>query len=293
MSVLNEAETRYPPSGRILTVHGHPVHVHCSDIRPPVILIHGAGANARDFTYSLTGKLEDNYHVYAFDRPGMGHTPQLHSHGETPEEQAALLDATAAQLGIGKAIIVGHSYGAAVALAWAMNHPDRVGAVVTLAGAVNPFGAEMGILHRIATSWTGGMVAVPLFAALAPRALISQTLNEVFAPQTPPENYEDFVGTELSLRPESLRANARQVHDLNEALHQQAPRYPSIDVPVEILHGTEDRIVPINTNARGLAEVLPNAQLTELDGIGHMVHHAAEPDVLAAIDRAAARAGLR
>lgn len=290
---MNDSDTLPPPSGRIITVNGHEVHVQASDERPPVILIHGAGASIRDFTFSLMSRLERKYHVYAFDRPGLGYTPSLHSHGETPEEQAALLETAADQMGIGKAVIVGHSYGAAVALAWALNHPERVASVVTLAGAVIPFGPEMGLLHRFATSWTGGMVAVPLIAAMAPKTLVSQFLHEVFAPQTPPEGYEAHVCPELSLRPETLRANARQVHDLNEALHRQAPRYSQIGVPVEILHGTEDRIVPINTNARGLAKALPNAHLTEIEGSGHMVHHFDEDAVIAAIDRAAARAGLR
>ncbi|WP_212523125.1 alpha/beta hydrolase [Actibacterium sp. MT2.3-13A] len=290
---MSDATERFPPTGKMLTVNGHRVHVHVSDPRPPVILIHGAGGNSRDFTFSLTARLQDRYHVYAFDRPGLGHTPPLHHHGETPEEQAAFLDSAAADLGIGPAVIVGHSYGGAVALAWAMNHPARVAAVVVLAGAVNPWGGELGLLYRAAASWTGGLVAVPLIAALAPRSLVSQALHEVFAPQSPPEGYEDYIGAELTLRPESLRANARQVHGLNAALHRQAPRYPSIAAPVEILHGTADRIAPIATHARPLARAIAQAHLVELPGIGHMPHHAAPDATVAAIDRAAARAGLR
>ncbi|MGC9371570.1 MAG: alpha/beta fold hydrolase [Paracoccaceae bacterium] len=290
---MSDATERFPPTGKILTVHGHRLHVDVSDPRPPVVLLHGAGGNSRDFTFSLTGRLEGRYHVYAFDRPGLGHTPPLHHHGETPEEQAAFLNSAAAEIGIGPAVIVGHSYGGAVALAWALNHPERVAAVVVLAGAAMPWGGELGLLYRVAASWTGGMVAVPMIAAMAPRSLISQTLHEIFAPQDPPEGYEAHIGAELTLRPESLRANARQLHGLNEALHQQAPRYPEIAVPVEILHGTEDRITPIGTHARPLAEAIAQAHLTELEGMGHMLHHVAPEDTLAAIDRAAARAGLR
>jgi len=290
---MSDATERFPPTGKILTVHGHRVHVHVSAPRPPVILLHGAGGNTRDFTFSLTARLEDRYRPYAFDRPGLGHTPPLHHHGETPEEQAAFLDSAAAEMGIGPAVIVGHSYGGAVALAWALNHPERVAAVVVLAGAVSPWGGELGFLYRAAASWTGGMVAVPMIAALAPRSLVHQTLHEIFAPQRPPEGYEAYIGADLTLRPENLRANARQLHGLNEALHQQAPRYPEISVPVEILHGTEDRITPIGIHARPAAQAIPCAHLTELEGMGHMLHHVAPEATVAAIDRAAARAGLR
>ncbi|TCP42111.1 alpha/beta fold hydrolase [Rhodovulum marinum] len=71
-----------------------------------------------------------------------------------------------------------------------------------------------------------------------------------------------------------------------------AARYPDLRSPVEIIHGTADHIVGIDIHARPLARQLPNARLTALPGIGHMPHHAAERATLAAVERAARRAGL-
>jgi pimeloyl-ACP methyl ester carboxylesterase len=64
-------------------------------------------------------------------------------------------------------------------------------------------------------------------------------------------------------------------------------------MPVEIVHGTADDVVPIHIHSEPLANQIPGAVLTRLDGIGHMPHHSAPEAVKAAIHRAAARAGLR
>jgi pimeloyl-ACP methyl ester carboxylesterase len=69
--------------------------------------------------------------------------------------------------------------------------------------------------------------------------------------------------------------------------------YAQLALPVEILHGTADTIVPASVHALPLSAVLPDATLTLLPGIGHMPHHADPAAVVAAIDRAAARARLR
>ena len=68
----------------------------------------------------------------------------------------------------------------------------------------------------------------------------------------------------------------------------QHPRYDTIACPVEIVHGDADTIVPATIHAIPLSDILPRARLTLLPGVGHMPHHAAPDDVIAAIDRLAA-----
>jgi pimeloyl-ACP methyl ester carboxylesterase len=72
-----------------------------------------------------------------------------------------------------------------------------------------------------------------------------------------------------------------------------AQTYAQLSLPVEILHGTADTIVPADVHAIPLSTRLPDAVLTLLPGIGHMPHHADPAAVVAAIDRAAVRARLR
>ena len=70
-------------------------------------------------------------------------------------------------------------------------------------------------------------------------------------------------------------------------------KYDLLKMPVEIIHGDADTIVPMHIHAERLVNDLSDAALTRLPGMGHMPHHADPEAVIAAIDRAAARAGLR
>lgn len=287
------AERRYPPTGQLLDVGGTTVHAHVEGTGPTVILIHGASGNTRDFTFDLAGRLSDRYRVVAFDRPGLGHTDRLHAEGESPREQARLLDDAAAQLGIGRAVIVGHSYGGAVALAWALERPERVAALVSLAGAANAWEGGLGPWYAIASSQLGGATVVPLISALAPRGQAERAMRSIFAPQPVPAGYADYIGVDLTLRPDTIRANARQVNGLKPHIVEMSRSYGGIDVPLEIVHGDADTIVPLAIHSEPLSRQIAGANLTVLDGVGHMPHHADPEAVVAAIDRAAARAGLR
>ncbi|MEX5729004.1 pimeloyl-ACP methyl ester carboxylesterase [Rhodovulum iodosum] len=279
------------PSGRLLSIRGGQVHAHVQGTGPDLVLIHGAGGNLRDFTFHLVGRLAPRYRVIAFDRPGLGHSTPLHENGESPIEQAAVLAEAAELLEVKDAILVGHSYGGAVAMAWALNHPANVAGLVSLAGALMPWKGGLGAWYQIAASGIGGAVVVPLVAALVPRRLAAPVLDKIFAPQHPPAGYAAHLGIELSLRPQALRANVRQVNGLKPHLAAMAPRYPGLSVPIEIVHGTADEIVPIEVHSRPFAARVPSARLTELPGVGHMPHHARPEEAIAAIDRAANRAG--
>ncbi len=281
-----------PPLGRLITVNGRQVHVWEEGRGPTVILLHGASGNLRDFTFGIAPDLVRNHRVVAFDRPGLGHSAALHDRGESPAEQAAHLDAAAAMAGVARAVVVGHSFGASVAMAWALNHPARVAAVVSLAGAVNPWPGGLGSWYSIASSRLGGATIVPLVAALAPRARAEDAVSGIFTPDPVPEGYIRYVGVDLTLRAPVLRANARQVNGLKPHVTEMAARYPRLTIPVEIVHGTADTIVPAAIHSEPLARTVPAARLTLLPGVGHMPHHARPAETIAAIGRAVRRAGL-
>jgi pimeloyl-ACP methyl ester carboxylesterase len=80
---------------------------------------------------------------------------------------------------------------------------------------------------------------------------------------------------------------------LKSELALMVPRYGSLTLPVEIVHGDADTVVPLAIHSALLVDQIPGAVLTVLPGVGHMPHHSAPQAVLDAIDRAAVRAGLR
>ncbi|WP_068309694.1 alpha/beta fold hydrolase [Aliiruegeria sabulilitoris] len=279
-------------TGKFIEAGGRRVHAHIMGSGPDVILVHGASVNARDFTFGFAQKLSQHFRVIAFDRPGMGFSDPLHPQGESMSEQAVQLDAAAEALGIERAVIVGHSFGGGVAMAWALDRPARVGAVVTVAGITMPWPETMEAFRRLASREPDGAELVPLISVVTSRAFTHSTLETIFAPQPVPAGYGDFLLLPPERRRPSFRANSRQIAKLAPQVAEMAKRYPSLHLPVEMVHGTHDAVGSVMVHARQMARRLPDARLTELAGIGHMPHHVCPEPVVAAIIRAVARAGL-
>ena len=287
------AEAKYPPTGRLLQVNGKTVHADVQGTGPDLILIHGASGNTRDFTFSLVAQLKDDYRVISFDRPGMGWSDGLGTAGSDPLLQAGQLIAAAKQLGVTRPVVLGHSYGGAVAMAWALRDPGNTAALVIVSGATMPWPGGLGPQYAVLSSGIGGATVVPLVTAFASEAQAADAIASIFAPQAAPPGYADYIGVGLTLRRASLRTNAQQVGGLKPYVTAMSANYPKLTLPVEILHGDADTTVPAHIHAEPLSRLLPDARLTLLPGIGHMPHHASQNAVIAAIHRAANRAGLR
>ncbi|MDJ0825496.1 MAG: alpha/beta hydrolase [Rhodobacter sp.] len=286
------AEAAYPPEGRILEVQGRDVHAVVKGNGPDLVLIHGSSGNTRDFTHSLVDRLADRYRVIVFDRPGLGYSDRLPQGAEGIHEQAAVLRAAAQALGADKPIVLGHSYGAAVAMAWALDAPDHVAAVVNIAGPSHPWSGPLPRLYQVNSNAVGAALAVPLITAFIGRGRVREAVAEVFAPQSMPTGYAEHFGAPLTLRREPLRANAQHRAVLKREITALAPRYPGFPVPLEIVHGDADTTVSIKIHAERMIQDTDAARLTVIEGGGHMIHHTHADEVVSAIDRAAERAGL-
>jgi pimeloyl-ACP methyl ester carboxylesterase len=258
-----------------------------------VVLIHGASGNTRDFTFDLARRLTARFRVIVFDRPGLGWSDAAGEAGISPQGQAEILREAARHLGVQRPVIVGHSYGGAVAMAWALQEPEATAALVLLGGATMPWPGGLGGWYSLTSSRLGRATVVPLVSAFAPLSRTEEAIASIFAPDPVPPGYADYVGAGLTLRPGSLGTNARQVNGLRPHIVEMSQAYARLALPVEILHGTADTIVPADVHAIPLCALLPDAVLTLLPGIGHMPHHADPASTVAAIDRAAARARLR
>ncbi|EIE50675.1 alpha/beta hydrolase [Salipiger aestuarii] len=287
-----DAAPKYPPQGRFLTVNGHRVHYVEKGSGPALVLIHGASGSLRDWTFGAVDRLARRYRVIAFDRPGLGYTPRIDRDGASIFEQADLFVAAAAQLDAPRPIVLGHSYGGAVALAWAVEHPDAVSGLVLVSAASQTWDTGLPLFYRV-TSGPLGALANPAIAALAGQDRVQQAIASVFAPQPVPPGYAAHIGAELALRPDSLRENALQRAALKSGIARMVPRYPTMDVPVELLHGDADSTVGLQIHSVPTARQIPGANLVVLPGVGHAAQHVAAAQMDAAIDRVARRAGLR
>lgn len=288
-----KAETRFPPQGQIVRVGETDVHAMVMGSGPDVVLINGASGSTRDMVFSLAPRLAEDYRVYVIDRPGLGYTDRLNTTGATLRQQADLLSQAAQQLGAKAPIVVGHSYGGAVALAWAAYHPDRLVALVPIAAPSNPWTTPLDPLYRVTSSSWGSRIVVPMITAFVGEERVNRAIAAVFEPQNPPDGYADQIGAGLTLRRVSMRANADQRANLLGEIKALVDDYGQISVPTEIVHGTADETVGLSIHSEKLVHQIPGAVLTRLEGIGHMPQHTSEDEIVAAIDRAAMRAGLR
>ncbi len=278
-----DAEKTHPPLGEFVSINGKRVHYVRQGEGPALILIHGAGGNLRDFTFELATKMAKTNEVVAFDHPGHGYTDPLHWRGESPGEQSELLHNAALEIGITSAIICGYSLGGAVSLAWALEHKVFVKGLLLVATASHPWPGGVGLLFSSAAHLLTAPFVVPEISAFAPVSIVERTVKSVFWPQKPPKGYLDYIGTGLSLRAHSVRANARQVARLKPHVTKMAAQYHTIEMPVEILHGKEDRSVYATLHSEALHRTNPNSNYTALSHIGHTSHHHAHDKILAAL----------
>lgn len=278
-------ERVYPPQGRFITVDNQRFHLLEQGQGQPIVLIHGASTSARDYHPGLLQTLSRTHHVIAMDRPGHGYSDR-HPRGAhkptwpSPAGQAAALRKVLHGLAIHRPILVGHSWGAAVTLAYLLDYPDDIAGGVLLGGVSHPWEGGVAGYNRIA----GLPVLGDLFVntVLLPFGWFAQPagLRRVFSPNRVPDHYLDNTGLRLSLRPQVFRHNAEDLGKLNAFLATQAPRYAQIKTPLLLIHGTEDTVVPAANHPERLIKAVPQAHYVPLPGIGHAPHYAAPETVL-------------
>lgn len=282
-------EATYPPEGQFVTVEGVRLHAIVSGSGPDLVLIHGSMASVRDFSFALIPALAGRYRIFAIDRPGNGWSDSAPG-GESIHVQARLIRKAAAALGADRPLVMGHSYGGAVALAWAVDAPQTLAGLITVSAPSHPWMTGLPLFYRLTAHPLTRWFAIPLITAWTPDSVIETGISGVFAPQTMPDGYLVHFGPRMSLRAAPLAQNARQRARLLDEISALVPAYPHLALPLEQVHGTADTTVSSQIHARQLVADVPGAHLAELPGIGHAPHQTEMAAVIAAIDRAAARA---
>ena len=278
---------RHPPLGRFVTVEGRRLHLWQAGTGPDLVMIHGASANLCEFAMGLAPALSHRFRVTLIDRPGLGWSD---GGGLDLTEQARLMRLAAEAAGVRRPLVLGHSYGGAVALAWAAQAP--VAGLLLLSGVALPWTGGLGAWYAVTATRLGRALVIPLVTAWLPMRRIDRVIDELFAPQCRTPNYASSAAVRLILRRKAMAANTAQMNALLDQVRDLQAHYHTIAAPTEIVHGTSDTIVPAQIHAMPLAQILPQARLTLLPEAGHMPHQTHAPAVEDAVLRLAARAGL-
>ena len=279
-----------PPAGAFIEVNGTRMHyVHLAagpkaDL-PPLVFIHGASANLNDQMTPFRPLLEGRAEMLFFDRPGHGWS-ERGADNSGQEKQAATIAALMDALKIKDAIIVAHSFGGSVAMALALDHPEKVRGLLLLSPATHPWPDKK-------TQWYYNVAVIPAIGRLfteavtLPVGLLSlQAGSEgVFCPNKMPDGYLKDAQIPLVLRPSNFRSNSIDVAGLHDYTVRASPRYPEINKPTVILTGDEDTVVLEEVHSKGLARDIKGSELLWVHGIGHKPDYIATNLAVMAIEK--------
>jgi pimeloyl-ACP methyl ester carboxylesterase len=242
----------------------------------PALLLHGQPGGSRDWDRVRTA-LGDSVQTIAFDRPGWDGR-------SAPRDIAG--NAAAAVLGLDAAgvaepvVVVGHSFGAAVACWLAASEPTRVAGLVLVAPAANV--ASLYTLDRwLAAPFLGELCSVVAVGGPAAALRVEWLRRRVGRRLGLDAGHLDSVGRSFA-NPRAWRAFTVEQRSLVRDLPVLESRLAAVFAPVRILIGTRDWIVPVSS-AQRLERQLPDAKLSLLARAGHLLPLTRAQDVAAAV----------
>jgi pimeloyl-ACP methyl ester carboxylesterase len=205
---------------------------------PPLVHLHGAGGLRLSPGHDLLAR---QFRVIAFEMPGFGHSPENNRTRTMPELAATMAEA-ADKLGLDRFNLMGTSFGGKTALWLALNHPERVLALVLEApAAIRPEGVE------------------------APRGTPEEMARRLYAhPERlafmPP--FDPAIQAKTRPLVARLMAPARD-RDLEAQL-------PQLAAPTLVLFGTRDGVIPPEMG-HFYKELIPNCHLVFVYDAGHVI----------------------
>ena len=287
--LAKRAERTNPPLGDFVEVDGVRLHYIDRGTGAPLVLLHGNGSMIEDFESSgLIDLAVEHYRVIAFDRPGFGHSNRPRGTVWTADAQSDLIHAALAQIGVSRAVVLGHSWGASVAMALALRHPRAVSGLVLASGYYFPTPRlDMVMVSGPAVPVLGDIMRYTI-APIVNRLMWPLLLRKIFGPAPIPEKFEGFP-REMAVRPSQIRAEAAESALLIPVAATAAAHYGELKMPVAILAGAGDRLIDPESQSGRLHQVVAHSTYRCLEGSGHMVHQTDPVAVMSAIDEVTGR----
>jgi pimeloyl-ACP methyl ester carboxylesterase len=273
-----------------MTVDGVRLHYLEQGSGSPVVLFHGNGALVEDMLVSgIVERLVSRHRVIVIDRPGFGYTARPRTRLWSPQAQAELLWKALARLGVGKAVVLGHSWGTLVALSLALEHPSFVAGLVLVSGYYYPTARmDVPLVSGPAIPVIGDVMRYTVSPAVS-AALLPEIYEKLFEPAPVPERFWREFPHALILRPWQLRASSADAAMMIPSAAVLEQRYGELSAPTIVVTGRDDQIVDVDRHARRLHRELAGSELIEVPGAGHMVHHLAPDRIADAVFRLAER----
>jgi len=221
----------------------------------PVLLLHGFGADLNTWMFTQPA-LAEGRRVVALDLPGHGGSAKEVGTGDV-ERLADTVEAGATALGLERLHLVGHSMGGAIAASFALRWPERVATLTLVAPAGLGSEINAGFIDGFVRASRRREAMDALQQLVNDPALVSRTMVEDVL------RYKrlDGVPTALASIAQQWFPGGRQRTDLRDKI-------AALQLPVQIIWGREDRIIPVS-HAEALAARVP---VHIIDEAGHLPH---------------------
>jgi magnesium chelatase accessory protein len=259
---------------------------HASD-RPALLLLHGTGASTHSWR-GLAPLLAEHFTVIAPDLPGHGFTDPLSAWGVSLPAMSRAVATLLKELQVRPALVAGHSAGAAILIRMALDGLIAPAAIVSLNGALKPFGG------------LAGQVFSPLAKLLAVNPFVPWLFSRQMAERPSVERLLADTGSRLDGEGVELYARlAGNEGHVSGALAMMAGwdllplqrDLPRLATPLVLVCGSRDRTISPEVSREAHARV-PGSRVVMLPGLGHLAHEERPADVAALITGVARDAGL-
>lgn len=267
VEATDDADGPSGPSPQTLQAGGRTIrYLFHGEGGEPIVLVHGFGGDLNGWMFNQAALAADRA-VWALDLPGHGGSSKDVGDGGLAVLVEAVL-AVIAATGADHVHLVGHSLGGAVALAVALDHPEKVASLTLIAPAGLGAGINGGYIRGFVAAQRRKDMTPVAQQLFADESLVSRQMVEDLLRMKRIDGAERALATIAAAQFEG----DRQRLDL-------AARAADLDVPVQIVWGRGDRILPV-----AHAGNLPGAKVTILEGAGHMpmMEKAAEVNILIA-----------
>jgi pimeloyl-ACP methyl ester carboxylesterase len=233
---------------------------------PTLLLIHGYTASAYVWHSVAPRFAEEGFHVIAVDLLGFGFSDKPASFEYTIEAQARMISRFMNRLGIGRATLVGSSYGGAVSLTVALDYPERVEKLVLVDAVINDDVKNHPILKLASVPFVGELVTPFLVDS---KRFMKMRMKNTLAPENHHLITKDRV--ESVIRPLAAANAHRSVLRTSRNWHANRIEkdLPLVNHPTLIVWGENDTVIPME-NAEKLYNSILNSRLVVLKNCGHV-----------------------
>ncbi len=258
----------HPENSHFTEVDGATVHYQefGDATNPTLVLIHGFTASTYVWQTVAPQLAEQNFHVVAVDLLGFGFSDKPAWFEYSIVSQARMIERFMDRLGIGRAILIGSSYGGAVASTVALDYPERVEKLVLVSPVSNDGAIRNSILRFTAISGVGEIVSPFLIDS---KRFLRLRMRRTIAPA----NHHLITKERIEAVHRPLRAKNAHHSILTSARKWDASRIETdaylINQPTLLVWGEDDNVIPVH-NGEKLYDLILNSRLVVLKDCGHV-----------------------